>query len=215
MVPAFSEGANSIPFQLAGILHPGLRTMALAREFGGMRGKTVHLRIGSPIRHGMLAGYRNAEEATAYMRSRTFFLSNRSEPAPSSPLSSPRVRTIAPPGAERLLSGEVAALPAECELASDRNYSVYLAPALRIPRMLAEIGRCRELAFRKVGEGMGEHADFDRFDEYYRHLFLWNKTDSRLAGAYRRSAPPALLERCMGRMEALAFRVGPGMPHRR
>ena len=197
VVPAFFEGANSIPFQLAGILHPGLRTMALAREFGGMRGRTVRLRIGSPIRHGMLAGYRNAEQATAYMRSRTFFLSNRSEPAhtPFSPFAAPRVRTIAPPGAERLLSGEVAALPAECELAGDKNYCVYLAPASRIPRMLAEIGRCRELAFRKVGEGTGKHADLDRFDEYYQHLFLWSKTDSRLAGAYRLAATSDVLPR--------------------
>jgi putative hemolysin len=195
VVPAFFEGANSIPFQLAGILHPSLRTMALAREFGRMRGRTVRLRIGSPIRHGMLAGYGNAEQATAYMRSRTFFLSNRSEPALSSPLSSPRVRTIAPPGAERLLSGEVAALPAECEVAGDKNYSVYLAPASRIPRMLAEIGRSREVAFRKVGEGTGKHADLDRFDEYYRHLFLWNKTDSRLAGAYRLAATSDVLPR--------------------
>ncbi len=195
VVPAFFEGANSIPFQLAGILHPGLRTMALAREFGRMRGRTVRLRIGSPILHGMLAGYGNAEQATAYLRSRTFFLSNRSEPAPSSPLSSPRVRTIAPPGAERLLWGEVAALPAECELAGDKNYSVHLAPAPRIPRMLAEIGRCRELAFRKVGEGTGKHADLDRFDEYYQHLFLWNKTDSRLAGAYRLAVTSDVLSR--------------------
>jgi putative hemolysin len=195
VVPAFFEGTNSIPFQLAGLLHPGLRTMALAREFGGMRGKTVRVRIGSPIHHGTLAAYRNAEQATAYMRSRTFFLSNRSAPAPSSPLSSLRVRTIAPPGAERLLSGEVAALPAECELAGDRNYSVYLALASRIPRMLAEIGRCRELAFRKVGEGTGKHTDLDRFDEYYRHLFLWNKTDSRLAGAYRLAVTSEVLPR--------------------
>ena len=102
---------------------------------------------------------------------------------------------IAPPGAERLLSGEVAALPAECELAGDKNYSVYLAPASQIPRMLAEIGRCRELAFRKVGEGTGKHADLDRFDEYYRHLFLWHKTDSRLAGAYRLAVTADVLPR--------------------
>jgi putative hemolysin len=195
VVPAFFEGANSIPFQLAGILHPGLRTMALAWEFGRMRGRTIRVRIGSPIRHNVLAGYRNAEQATVYMRSRTFFLSNRSEPALSSPFSSPRVRTIAPPGAARLLSGEVAALPAECELAGDQNYSVYLAPASRIPGMLAEIGRCRELAFRKVGEGTGKHSDLDRFDEYYQHLFLWNKTDSRLAGAYRLAITSDVLPR--------------------
>ena len=61
--------------------------------------------------------------------------------------------------------------------------------------MLAEIGRCRELAFRRVGEGTGKHADLDRFDEYYRHLFLWNKTDSRLAGAYRLAVTSDVLPR--------------------
>jgi hypothetical protein len=61
--------------------------------------------------------------------------------------------------------------------------------------MLAEIGRCRELAFRKVGEGTGKHAGLDRFDEHYQHLFLWNKTDSRLAGAYRLAATSDVLPR--------------------
>ena len=86
---------------------------------------------------------------------------------------------------ERHLSEEVAALPAECELTGDRNFSVYLANSRQIPSLLKEIGRCRELVFRNVGEGTGQHLDLDRFDEYYQHLFLWNKTDRRLAGAYR------------------------------
>jgi hypothetical protein len=51
--------------------------------------------------------------------------------------------------------------------------------------MLREIGRCREIAFRGAGEGTGEELDLDRFDQYYQHLFLWNKADRRLAGAYR------------------------------
>ena len=49
VVPAFFEGANSFPFQMAGMVHPGLRTMALGHEFGRMRGRTVRLHIGSPI----------------------------------------------------------------------------------------------------------------------------------------------------------------------
>src|SRR5262249_10271621 len=80
VVPVFFEGANSMPFQLAGALHPGLRTVNLAREFHKMRGKTVRLRIGNPVPHKVLAGYRDAEHATAYLRSRTFFLSNRPTP---------------------------------------------------------------------------------------------------------------------------------------
>jgi putative hemolysin len=195
VVPVFFEGANSIPFQVAGILHPGLRTVSLLREFRKMRGKTVCLRVGSPIPYAMLAGYGDAEHATAYLRYRTFFLANRSASSTLSHSHSPRAQAIAPPVLERYLAEEVTALPADCELTRDRNFSVYLAHSRQIPSMLREIGRCRELAFRNAGEGTGQHIDLDRFDEYYQHLFLWNRADLRLAGAYRLAVTSDVLPR--------------------
>ena len=83
----------------------------------------------------------------------------------------------------------------ECELVGDRNFSVYLAQADQLPYILPEIGRCREVAFRKAGEGTGKHVDLDRFDRYYQHLFLWNRTDRRLAGAYRLAVTTDVLRR--------------------
>ena len=197
VAPMFFVGANSVPFQLAGTLHPMLRTLSLAREFEKLAGKTVRLRIGSPIHAGALAGYGDAQRATDYVRSRTFFLSNRSEPVsvpPDSP-PSPRVRTVAPGNREQLLAEEVAALPADCELGSSREFGVYLAPAQSIPRLLEEIGRCREIAFQQEGEGTGSDTDLDRFDGYYQHLFLWSKADRRLAGAYRLAVTTDVLPR--------------------
>ena len=196
VLPMFFMGTNSVPFQLAGTLHPVLRTLSLAREFEKLSGKTVRLRIGHPISAAVLAAYQDGAKATAYLRSRTFFLVNRSEfhlppPAPSGT----RIRTVAPPGPERLLSEEVAALPAECELACSSDFAVYLAPAAEIPCLLAEIGRCREIAFRGAGEGTGGDSDLDHFDRYYQHLFLWNKTDARIAGAYRLAVTSDVLPR--------------------
>lgn len=52
-------------------------------------------------------------------------------------------------------------------------------PALR------EIGRLRELSFRKVGEGTGLRRDLDRFDLHYRHLVLWDEDQLEIIGAYR------------------------------
>jgi putative hemolysin len=72
---------------------------------------------------------------------------------------------------------------------------VYLASAAQIPRLLREIGRCRELAFREAGEGTGEAVDLDRFDAYYLHLILWSRNDSRLAGAYRLAITSDVLPR--------------------
>jgi putative hemolysin len=185
VVPAYFEGANSIPFQIAGMVHPGLRTISLAREFARMRGRTVRLRIGAPIPPATLSAYGDAGRATAYMRHRTYLLANRSATSTPAPRSSPGALAIARPADAGLLSEEVAALPPECELLSDRNFSVYLAEALQIPLVLTEIGRCRELAFRNIGEGTGRPVDLDRFDDYYQHLFLWHKADCRVAGAYR------------------------------
>ncbi len=51
--------------------------------------------------------------------------------------------------------------------------SVQDCPAMR------ELGRLRELAFRRVGEGTGARRDLDRFDAHYRHLVLWTRTRSR------------------------------------
>jgi hypothetical protein len=52
-------------------------------------------------------------------------------------------------------------------------------PAMR------EIGRLRELAFRRVGEGTGARRDLDKFDAYYRHLVLWDDNALAIVGAYR------------------------------
>ena len=53
------------------------------------------------------------------------------------------------------------------------------------PSVLEEIGRLREEAFRAVGEGTGRRRDIDRFDQYYRHIVLWDETLLEIAGAYR------------------------------
>jgi putative hemolysin len=198
VLPVYFQGANSVPFHLAGTLHPGLRTAALAHEFHKLRGRKIRFRIGSPIPYNVLAAYPDSECATEYLRSRTFFLSNRAEfvaVPPGFSLNQMRRRAIDPPGDGRLLSEEVAALPVDSELAANGEFSVYLAESEQIPHMLQEIGRCREQAFREVGEGTGKDLDLDRFDTYYQHLFLWSKTDRRLAGAYRLAITTDVLPR--------------------
>jgi hypothetical protein len=50
---------------------------------------------------------------------------------------------------------------------------------------MREIGRLRELAFRRVGEGTGARRDLDRFDGHYRHLVLWDDNALAIVGAYR------------------------------
>ncbi|HLI82560.1 MAG TPA: lysophospholipid acyltransferase family protein [Bryobacteraceae bacterium] len=218
VVPVFFEGANSLSFQLAGGLHPQLRTISLIREFHKLRGRTIPLRIGNAVPAGLLASHADARRATEYLRSRTFFLSHRPRPALVHPLPTQpaRATTIDSPESERLLAEEVAALPVNCELLRSGDFSVYAASAAQIPRTLGEIGRRRELAFRLVGEGTGKEIDLDRFDNHYYHLFLWNRADSRLAGAYRLALTTEVLQRSgiRGLYTSTLFRFEPEFFHR-
>jgi putative hemolysin len=70
-------------------------------------------------------------------------------------------------------------------LVHSRHWEVYVAKAAEIPNVLREIGRLRELTFRAVGEGTGKALDLDTYDDYYRHLFLYDREARRLVGAYR------------------------------
>ena len=55
----------------------------------------------------------------------------------------------------------------------------------KIPNILHEIGRLREITFREVGEGTNESIDLDKYDKYYHHMFLWDDDTQKIAGAYR------------------------------
>ncbi len=51
--------------------------------------------------------------------------------------------------------------------------------------VLREIGRLRELTFRRVGEGTGAARDLDAYDAWYEHLVVWDPVALRIVGAYR------------------------------
>ncbi|MBX3356099.1 MAG: lysophospholipid acyltransferase family protein [Phycisphaeraceae bacterium] len=83
------------------------------------------------------------------------------------------------------LAAEVAALPPESLLLRQGDYEVRCTKADRIPLLMLEMGRLREITFRAVGEGSGRAIDIDRFDRHYHQLFVWNGRRQELVGAYR------------------------------
>lgn len=192
VVPAFFAGANSLPFQLLGAIHPKLRTARLPAELLNKRGARIDLRIGSPVPAKDLAALATPLEQTEYLRARTYVLSFRSPLQPTVQTAmgaSPTFSRSAAPD----LQPEIAALPDTQLLDSSGPYQVFLAEARQIPRTLTEIGRLRELTFRAVGEGTGQELDLDPFDNYYEHIFVWHRERCEVAGAYRLSrTEPAL-----------------------
>jgi hypothetical protein len=64
-------------------------------------------------------------------------------------------------------------------------YSVNIHNA---PNVLKEIGRLREVTFRRAGGGTGEEIDLDEFDTTelcYDQLIVWSPEDEEIIGGYR------------------------------
>jgi putative hemolysin len=191
-LPILIRGANGIPFQMLGMMHPKLRTAALPAEMLNKRGKSVEIRIGGAIEPSRIEALPDDAEATRYLRLRTELLESRSD-SPTALFAS--VLPVAPETPAAVIANEIAALPPDCLLEETREFSVYLAEARQIPLALQEIGRLREITFRAAGEGTGQPADLDRFDPYYLHLFLWNKERREIVGGYRMGEVPRILAR--------------------
>lgn len=190
-LPVYFCGCNSMMFQLLGLINPHFRTLFLLQEFLQQREKQVRVRIGKPIPAELITSLDNDDEATEYLRLRTYLLSHRGKKPISLPskvlsaLPHKPQQTIASGVPQRFVIADIEALPADRRLTENAEFAVYAARAPELPHLLDELGRLREMTFRAAGEGTGLSADLDHFDSYYWHLLLWNKKRQELAGAYR------------------------------
>ena len=190
-LPVYFCGHNSVGFQLMGMLHPKLRTAFLLQEFLRQKDKTVEVRVGSAIPPDSLTAIGNDREAVEYLRWRTYLLARRSKlnaswsTALRSRLASRVQLPVALGVPAEFLAEEVARIPKDRCLAESGELAVYVGTAREMPHLLHEVGRLRELTFRKAGEGTGKSRDLDPFDDDYWHIVLWHKTKQELVGAYR------------------------------
>ena len=65
------------------------------------------------------------------------------------------------------------------------NKRIILANADNAPYLIRELGRAREISFRAIGGGTGKARDNDLYDEYYKHIILWDDAALEIVGAYR------------------------------
>ena len=187
VLPVHFDAANSLPFQVAGLVHPSLRTAFLPREMLNKRRVTIRVGIGCLLQSSELRRIADDSVMTRHLRLVTYSLSCRGAVATGNPGASPAgvgEAIVAADPPERL-AREVDALGPGGELAAQGALSVHLAGPARIPRILREIGRLRESTFRQVGEGTGNCIDLDEFDERYEHLFVWDRNARQVVGSYR------------------------------
>jgi len=191
VVPIYFHAKNSRLFYLLSKIDDTLRTAKLPSELLTQKDRLIKVRIGKPISVAEQNEHQTIEEYSDFLRKKTYMLSNAFEKEvpflQSANLKLPKSpKQIATPANHEKMIVEVNALrKTDCRLLHSKNYEVFFTEAHKIPNILHEIGRLREITFREVGEGTNESLDLDKFDKYYHHMFLWDSETNLIAGAYR------------------------------
>lgn len=188
VVPIYFHGFNSIGFHLLGLVNSSLRTAKLPSELFNKQNKPIQIKIGKPISVEEQKAFKDVSQYGRYIRTRTYSLGNALEVKWFFHFSLKSRKTPQNIVAEtpwQNIEREVKSLSVEDVLFSSNNYTVFCVSAGKIPITLNEIGRLREISFRKVGEGTNKSIDLDEHDLYYQHLFIWDDHLKKIVGAYR------------------------------
>ncbi len=190
IVPVYFEGQNSLMFHLLGSIHPALRTVQIPNEYFRKRNKTIKIRIGKPISVKEQDELENLSTFSRYLRARTYLLGLGLEDEKSRfniklPKRTAKPKRIAEPLPNELLCKDIDNLTASNLVHTLQQFEVYACKSYEIPHLIHEIGRQREITFRAIGEGSNRSIDLDEFDNYYTHLFIWDKEAKALVGSYR------------------------------
>lgn len=188
VVPIYFKGSNSLLFHLLGLIHPMLRTVKLPSELLNKKNRIIKLRVGNPISVETQNSFVDLVQYGKFLRAKTYLLGSSLEVKNfflKSQKAEIKVEPVAPAIDVAVLKKEIETIQEDYLLFSMKNYSVYCVPTMRIPNILNEIGRLREITFRAVGEGTNRSIDLDEYDLYYSHLFIWDNDADKIVGAYR------------------------------
>jgi len=192
VVPIYFHAKNSKLFYQLSKISDTFRTAKLPSELLTQKRRVIKVRIGRSISINDQKEHTTIEEFSKFLRQKTYMLSNAFETPKrletiSSTLKVPKIpkKIVTPVSLDEMIKEVKDLQSGDFRLLKSKNYEVYLAPANKVPNILREIGRLREITFREVGEGTNEAIDLDKFDTYYHHMFLWDDDKKIIVGAYR------------------------------
>ncbi|MBT3042454.1 MAG: lysophospholipid acyltransferase family protein [Candidatus Thiodiazotropha sp. (ex Codakia orbicularis)] len=178
MLPIFIDAKNSPLFYAVSLLYKPIAALLLVGEMFHQRSNTIGFRIGGlvPAAHLNVDGIR--PKARVRMVRKHFYRVAQRKPGIFT-----TERSIAHPESRQALKKE---LSKGRLLGETRDGKQIVLMDWEIgSALMREIGRLRELSFRKVGEGTGRRRDIDKYDTHYRHLVLWDDNELEVVGSYR------------------------------
>lgn len=178
VLPVCIKARNSSLFYGASMLFKPLSALLLVQEMFSQRARTIGIRVGEAISVDTLGRSDINQRTLVKMVKRHVYRVGKGRNGVFA-----TEKTVAHPQPRQQIKHE---LKQAIHLGSTRDdKAIYLLEYAPNSAVMLEIGRLRELAFRKVGEGSGRRRDLDRYDRDYRHLVLWDNDALEIVGAYR------------------------------
>jgi putative hemolysin len=178
VLPVHIAAQNSPMFYGLSMLAKPLASLLLVREMFGAANARIGFNVGELVPASAIRdAHLRPQQIAAQMRRHVYRLAHRR------PTVFPTATAIAHP--ESPAAVRSALRRGECFGQTQDGKQILLLDAVQDCPAMREIGRLRELAFRRVGEGTGARRDLDRFDGHYKHLVLWDDDALAIVGAYR------------------------------
>ena len=187
ILPVLVQGKNSKTFYTLSVLNKTFSTLLLSDEMFKKKDKQIVFKIGqiipaqSTIPSGLEEGYIvNLYKKHLYALKkgkRKFFITQN-------PIAHPENRKELK---KALQNSKLLGKTKDGKI-------IYLYSYEKDSIVLNELGRLREVSFRKVEEGVNQKRDLDNYDKYYLHIVLWDEDDLEIVGAYRIADTKYILE---------------------
>ena len=178
ILPVLVDGKNSKVFYTMSIINKTFSTLLLSNEMFKKQSKNLNIKVGEiiPNEHILPKGLSKKYVINLYKKhlyalkkgKKSFFVTQKA---------------IAHPQKKEDILEELKASELIGQTADGKK--IYLYDYKDDSVVLKELGRLRELSFRKVGEGVNKKRDTDKYDIYYRHIILWDEDDLEIVGSYR------------------------------
>jgi putative hemolysin len=178
ILPIFLDAKNSKTFYTISVLNKTFSTLLVSNEMFNKKSKRINIKIGKIIPNENIAPKGLSKSYLLSLYKKHLYSLKKGKKSFFQTQSA-----IAHPVNRKDLIQELKSSKLIGETKDGKK--IYLYDYTDDSIVLKELGRLRELSFRKVGEGINKKRDTDKYDIYYQHIILWDENDLEIVGSYR------------------------------
>ncbi|MDN5052068.1 GNAT family N-acyltransferase [Aliarcobacter butzleri] len=178
ILPIFLDAKNSKTFYTISLINKTFSTLLLSNEMFNKKSKNINIKIGQIIPSENITPKGLNKDFLVNLYKKHLYALKKGKKSFFQTQSA-----IAHPVSKIDLYNELKKSPLLGQ--TNDGKKIYLYDYIEDSIVLKELGRLREISFRKVGEGVNKKRDIDKYDVYYQHIILYDKNELEIVGAYR------------------------------